>query len=97
MIIAKKHPNILEGTSLDNALKREGIATLIIAGLISNGCVRDSCLTALKNRYNVILLGNVHGTFYSNGKRVVEGINRETEEAGVCVCLIEELSKKCVQ
>lgn len=95
IILAKKHPNVFLETGLDNILKDEEINTVIVAGLISNGCVKDACLSSLKNGYAVCLLSDAHSTFYKNGKKIVEDINREMEAAGVCVVPVEQLPKQC--
>ncbi len=94
IILAKKHPNVFLKTGLDNILKGEGIETVIVAGLISNGCVKDACLSALKNGYAVCLLSDAHSTFYKNGKKIIEDINRDMEAAGVRVVPVEQLTKQ---
>ena len=95
IILAKKHPNVFLDTGLDSILRGERIDTVIVAGLISNGCVKDACLSALKHGYAVCLLSDAHSTFYKNGKKIVEDINREMEAAGVCVVSVERLPKQC--
>ena len=95
-LIPKRHPDAFADTGLDDMLKTEGVTDLIITGLISNGCVKDTCLSALKKGYNVILPGDAHSTFYSNGKKVVEGVNRDMEKAGARVVPVEELPWICV-
>lgn len=93
IIFVKKHPNVFLDTGLDDTLKDEGIDTVVVAGLISNGCVKDACLSALKYGYAVCLLSDAHSTFYKNGKKVIEDINHEMETAGVCVIPVERLLK----
>jgi nicotinamidase-related amidase len=95
IILAKKHPNVFLETGLNSILKEEGIDTVIIAGLISNGCVKEACLSALKHGYGVCLLSDAHSTFYKNGKKIVEDINREMAAAGICVKPVEQLPTLC--
>lgn len=90
-IIAKKRPNAFDGTGLDDVLKKEGVTDVIILGLISNGCVRHSCLGALEHGYRTVLLGNAHSTFYSGGKAIVEKTNSDMEKSGVLVKRVEDL------
>ncbi len=93
MILEKKHPNIFLNTGLDDILKEAGIQSVIIAGLISNGCVRDACLTAHKHGYEVVLLSDAHSTFYKDGIKIIEDINCEMEAAGVVVRPVAQLPK----
>ena len=92
IILTKKHPNVFLDTGLDDILKGEGIDTVIVAGLISNGCVKDACLSSLKHGYGVCLLSDAHSTFYKSG---IEDINGEMEAAGVRVEPVERLPKQC--
>jgi nicotinamidase-related amidase len=94
-IIPKKHPDVFADTRLDDILKTEGIGGLIVTGLISNGCVKDACLSALKRGYEVILLSNAHSTFYSGGNKIVEAVNREMEKAGARVAPVAALPDIC--
>jgi len=96
-IISKKHPDVFKETGLDDMLKTEGIQGLIVAGLISNGCVRDACLSAKQKGYEALLLSDAHSTFYSNAKKVVETVNREMEQAGVRLGTVEQMGVLCPQ
>ena len=95
VLIAKKHPDAFLDTGLDGMLKAQGITGLIVAGLISNGCVKDACLSALEKGYVVILPSDAHSTFYSGGKKIVETVNRDMDSAGARVAPVEELPRLC--
>lgn len=82
ILVGKKCPDIFERTCLDAILKEEGIGTVIVAGLLSNGCVRATCLSALKRGYAVCLLRDAHSTVYKNAKKIIGDVNREMETAG---------------
>lgn len=91
-IIRKEHPDIFEGTNLLGILEEDHITSVMITGLISNGCVKSACQSALHNRLNVILIKDAHSTFYSNAEKIIEQINNELEKAGACVISSNELS-----
>jgi nicotinamidase-related amidase len=95
IVLPKKHPDIFLDTGLDDMLKEQGVETVIIAGLISNGCVKEACLSALKKGYSVCLLSGAHSTFYKNAKNIIEETNREMEAAGVCVMTVEQFIIQC--
>lgn len=64
---------------------------MIVAGLLSNGCVRDACLGALKRGYAVCLLRDAHSTVYQNAKKIIGDVNREMEAAGVRVIGVDQI------
>ena len=91
IMIEKRRPDVFDGTSLDAVLKEDGIGTLIVAGLISNGCVREACVSALKRGYEVCLLQDAHSTFYKNAERIIEQVNREMEAKGVRLMTVDQI------
>ena len=91
IVIGKKRPDVFEGTSLDAILKETGIETVIVAGLVSNGCVREACLSALKRGYAVRLLRDAHSTIYTNAEKIIGDVNREMEAAGVRVTTVDQI------
>lgn len=90
-IIRKSQPDVFAGTNLDEALRRRGISSVIVAGVISNGCVRRACQSALERGYSVTLVKDAHSTFYNNADKVIGRVNREMESAGARVVPAEEL------
>lgn len=92
IVIAKKHPDIFKDSEFDEVLKREGISSIIIMGLISNGCVRAACLSAMQRDYNVILLSDAYSTFSKDAEKIIGRTNREMEEAGVRIMKANELN-----
>ena len=90
-VIEKKHPDIFMGTGLDEILLKNRISSVMIAGLISNGCIQAACLSALNKHYQVILIGDAHSTIYTNAEKIIEKVNCQMEKAGACICPAEEL------
>lgn len=91
-VIRKKHPDIFTDTNLIDILEQDHISSVIIVGLISNGCVMRACQSALDHRLNVILLKDAHSTFYNHAEEIIERVNREMERAGASVVSADELS-----
>lgn len=91
-VIEKKHPDVFADTGLDGLLQEEGVDTLIIAGLVSNGCVKAACLSAIKRGYGVYLLSDAHSTFYKNAEKIIADTNREMEAAGVRLITVGEMA-----
>ena len=91
LIIYKKHPGIFKDTNLLDLLRQKEINKLYIAGLISNGCVKDACLDGLKNGYDVILIANAHSTFNKNAAKIIAKVNDEMKSQGITLKKYSEL------
>ncbi len=63
LVITKDDPDMFEGTGLDSLLRKDGINTLMIAGVLTNECVEASVLQAIKKDYRVILLEDSTAAF----------------------------------
>ena len=81
-VIRKRHPSVFQDTPLEAKLRERGITRLRICGLISNGCVKDACLEAMKKDYRVTLIANGHSTFYRNAPRLIAHWNQSLAEQG---------------
>jgi nicotinamidase-related amidase len=90
-IIYKNHPSIFKDTNLMDLLKQTGTTRLYIAGLISNGCVMDTCLDGLKNNYDVVLISDAHSTFYKNAGKIIADINNQMASRGITLKKCSEL------
>ena len=73
IIIHKTHGNAFEGTDLGEELDSRGIRNIIITGLVTNGCIRATCIGGYELGYRVILVEDGHGRLIPrHGHRVHE-------------------------
>ena len=82
-IFEKSRPSIFQNTSLKGFLIENGITTIYVGGLISNGCVKDACLESVQHGFDVYLIDDCHSTVYKNAKKVINDINIQMQEAGI--------------
>jgi nicotinamidase-related amidase len=76
-IIHKQHGNAFEDTNLDTLLKSKNITHLVIAGLVTHGCVKATCLGARQLGYNVILVTDGHSSYSKDAGRLIEEWNQK--------------------
>lgn len=77
-------------TALDNILKELGINRLVIYGIATDYCVRDTALHGIEYGYRVVV---IEGLCRGIAPDTTEGAIREMEEKGVvAVCEIKDLS-----
>ncbi len=82
-IIHKRHGNSFEGTNLQEELIKRGVSTVVVTGLVTHGCVKATCLGALKEGYKVVLVSDAHSNFSKDALGMIEKWNRELASKGV--------------
>ena len=90
-VIAKKHPGVFTDTSLQQLLADRGAKTLLIGGLISNGCVEEACQQAMERGFDVVLVTDAHSTFYKNAAKMIAQLHSELAQKGIRLISVEEL------
>ncbi len=81
-IIHKRHPNSFEDTNLKDELTRRNVNAIVVTGLVSHGCVKATCLGALKEGYKVVLVSDAHSNFSKDAVKIIEKWNRELSSRG---------------
>lgn len=61
-IIHKRYNSSFADTDLDQRLKTLGISRLVLAGALSNWCIRSTAYAALERGYHLALVGDAHST-----------------------------------
>jgi nicotinamidase-related amidase len=92
LILHKRHPNAFEETNLRDELVKRGVTTLIIAGLVTHGCVKATCLGALAEGYFVVLAGDAHSSYSKDAPQLIEKWNDELEKKGAKVIKTQQIS-----
>jgi nicotinamidase-related amidase len=62
-ILQKQRGSAFEKTSLNELLNSQGVQELIITGLVTHGCVKATCLDAVKLGYAVTLVSDANSNF----------------------------------
>lgn len=61
-VVRKRTRDAFEGTGLRGILDAMGVRRLVVAGMLSEGCVRTTCLRAAELGYALTLVEDAHGT-----------------------------------
>jgi nicotinamidase-related amidase len=76
-IIHKQHGNAFEDTPLEAALKSYHVTKLVIMGLVTDGCVKATCLGARQLDYDVTLVQDGHSSYSKDAGRLIDKWNRK--------------------
>jgi nicotinamidase-related amidase len=81
--IQKKQGNAFLDTPLQSELEVRGIQNLLITGLVTQGCIKATCLGGLERGYRVFLVEDGHSNYNQEAAAVIEKCQNELELAGV--------------
>ncbi len=90
--LEKQHSNAFEVTDLDKALKSKGITSLVITGMVTHGCVKNTCLGAVLLRYKTVLVEDGHSSFSKDAESLIEQWNAKLRDQGVIVAPSGEIA-----
>lgn len=74
-IVEKHHGNAFEKTELKTVLDSLNVEKLVLAGLVTHGCVKATCLGALKLGYAVTLAKDAHSNFSPKAPELISQWN----------------------
>ena len=85
LTIQKFHGNAFSGTDLETVLCTRNIKEILICGLVSNGCVKATCIGGLALGLKVALLKNGHTNWDKNALDRIHSVELELIQKGVKV------------
>ncbi|MBN2416041.1 isochorismatase family protein [bacterium] len=81
--INKPEPDAFFNTPLHRVLHERGVGSIYVCGLVSNGCVRETCLGGDRLGYHVMLVSDAHSVMVIDDEDVIGDISRWLSEAGM--------------
>jgi nicotinamidase-related amidase len=92
LVIHKVHGNAFEETELNEILKSRGIQTMVVTGLVTQGCVRATCIGAHDLGYRVILVEDGHSNYSKDAEKIVKEWNQRLSDGYVELTTTESIS-----
>ena len=89
--IHKQHSNAFVGTNLGNVLQSQNITCLVVAGLVTHGCVKATCLAARQLGYRVILVKDGHSSYSQQAAQIIDKWNHNLATQQVEVISTSEI------
>jgi nicotinamidase-related amidase len=89
--IYKRHGSSFEDTLLEQELEARQVGRLIIAGLVTHGCVKAACLDACALGYRTILAADGHSSYSKDAARIIDEWNASLRLAGAQVIPAAEI------
>lgn len=86
----KSHSSVFKEKAFGKMLQEIGAKTLVLTGLVTNGCVQAACADALENGYGTVVISDGHSTFHKDAASLVPQWNAKFAEMGARVMTTEE-------
>lgn len=94
ILLNKTHSSVFKEKQFISLLKKNNITSIVVVGLVSNGCVKAACLDAQLNELEVTLIGDGHSTFHKEGEDMVNHWNKYLNDEGIQVITTADFLKK---
>jgi nicotinamidase-related amidase len=75
LLLDKTHGDAFQDTELDALLNARSVGTVFVTGLVTEGCVRATCLGGLERGYRVVLVSDAHSSFHRDAARRIRDWN----------------------
>lgn len=82
-VMDKTHPNSFEDTPLEGDLDALGVGVVVVAGLVTHGCVKATCLGARELGYRVVLASDGHSNFSQDAEPLIAKTHAKLAAEGV--------------
>lgn len=85
IILYKEQTSAFRDTSLDEELKKRNISKLIVMGLVTQGCIKSTCLDGKELGYEVVLVEDGHSNYNQNAEEVISQWNDNLRRENITV------------
>jgi len=83
--VDKTRSNAFEQTPLDELLRARGVEHVVVTGMVTNICVKNTCLGAIALGYTTTLVSDAHSTDRQDAAKVIDQWNAKLRRAGAAV------------
>ena len=90
IVIDKIHSSIFKEKSFLELMRTNDIKTVVVCGLVSNGCIQLACIEARKNDIKTILISDANSTWIKNAQKVIADWNLRLSTESVEVKSVRE-------
>ncbi len=94
IIINKTYSSVFKEKLFMSLLKEKKITSVVIAGLISNGCIKAAGLDGIKLGFPVVLISDGHSTYHKDAENQIDYWNTFLQSEGVKLATTDDFINK---
>jgi nicotinamidase-related amidase len=84
-VLLKQRGSAFDNTLLNDRLNLLGVRKLIVTGLVTHGCVKATCLDAVKLGYAVTLVSDANSNFHRKPIDILEETYKQLTKTGIAL------------
>lgn len=85
ILLDKQYGSAFRDTDFEQMLQKRNIRRIVVAGLVTNGCIKATCNDAIKRGYHITLVKDAHSSFHKDAATIIEEYNHRLSEQGMGV------------
>jgi nicotinamidase-related amidase len=93
IIIDKTHASIFKEKVFTEMLADRKIRSVVIAGLVSNGCIQAACTDAKNLGIKTTLVSDGHSTWHKDAEKIIADYNAKLDAKGIQVLTTYEIKQ----
>jgi aminoglycoside 6'-N-acetyltransferase len=91
IVLDKTHSSVFKETVFTNLLTSKKIRSIVITGLVSNGCIKVACTDAKNLGIKTTLVSDGHSTWHKDAENIIAECNTNMAKIGIRVLPTHEV------
>jgi nicotinamidase-related amidase len=91
IVLYKEQTSAFKNTTLCEELKKRNLDKVIVTGLVTQGCIKSTCLEGKALGYDVILVADGHSNYNQNAEEIINQWNENLKKENITVLKTEDI------
>ena len=91
IVLYKEQTSAFKNTALCEELGKKNLNKVIVTGLVTQGCIKSTCLEGKELGYDVILAADGHSNYNQNAEEIIQLWNMELRKSNITVLNTEDI------
>ena len=92
VLLNKQNSSVFKEKALQTELDKAGVRHIVIAGLVTHGCVKAACQDGKKLGFEVTLASDAHSSFNKDAENLIAEWNEKLAAEGVNIASTRDIS-----
>ena len=85
IVLYKEQTSAFKNTTLTEELEKRNLNKVIVVGLVTQGCIKSTCLEGKELGYDIVLVADGHSNYNQNAEEIINQWNEKLRKANITV------------